>query len=179
MNIKLKKLSVTLATIFICLITVAVAMALGSCGGEKAKSTYYVGGSSSSASSSDSSVNGLTIPLKDFSATAKFYGVEVDGTYMEIVAVKSGNSYRTAFNTCQVCYMSKKGYFVQSGKYLVCQNCGNKYTMAQVGISASYGGCNPYPILESDRIQTDDSIVIPDSFLKSCKAIFANWTGGY
>ena len=45
---------------------------------------------------------------------------------MEIVAVKAlDGSIRTAFNTCQVCYNSGRGYYQQEGNELVCQNCGN------------------------------------------------------
>lgn len=119
----------------------------------------------------------LVIPLSDITTTAKFYGVTIDGTYMEIIAVKYDDSYRTAFNTCQVCYGSSKAYFKQSGSYLVCQNCGNRFAMAQVGVQS--GGCNPYPIFETDRSQTSDSLVIPYSFLVNCKSIFANWKTSY
>lgn len=126
---------------------------------------------------SDGEITGLEIPLSDFSTTAKFYGVTVNGTYMEVIAVKYRDYYRTVFNTCQVCYDSSRGYFRQNGTSLVCQNCGNTYALSQIGISK--GGCNPYPILEGDRIQTEESIIIPDRFLLGCVKIFANWTGGY
>lgn len=39
------------------------------------------------------------------------------------------NTIRTAFNTCQVCYSSGRGYYVQEGNVLVCQNCGNRFGM--------------------------------------------------
>jgi hypothetical protein len=42
----------------------------------------------------------LSIPVRDVSATAKFYPVEIDGVKMEVIAVKAPDgSIRTAFNT--------------------------------------------------------------------------------
>lgn len=178
MKTNFKKITGLIFAVLLCFMAVFIALTTSACGNENSvERIYYVGGSSAD-SDSNGTVSGLVIPLSEFSSTAKFYGVEIDGTYMEIIAVKASGSYRTAFNTCQVCYTSENGYFKQSGNYLVCQNCGNRYSMSQVGV-AVYGNCNPYPILESNRVQTSDSIIIPDTFLRSCKKIFANWTGGY
>lgn len=90
----------------------------------------------------------------------------LDGTEVEIVALKdSKGNLRTAFNACQVCYSSGRGYYRQEGEYLVCQNCGNSFTIDQVGIAS--GGCNPWPILDSDRTVTDDEIQISYDVLKA------------
>lgn len=125
-----------------------------------------------------SSGESLTIPVSDLTESAAFYPVNVDGTEMEVIAMKtSDGTIRTAFNTCQVCYDSGNGYYKQEGDKLVCQNCGNSFTMDQVGESA--GGCNPWPILESDRTLTDDEIQISHDFLKDSADIFANWKGTY
>lgn len=125
-----------------------------------------------------SSGENLTIPVSDLTESAAFYPVNVDGTEMEVIAVKtSDGTIRTAFNTCQVCYDSGNGYYKQEGDKLVCQNCGNSFTMDQVGESA--GGCNPWPILESDRTLADDEIQISYDFLKDSADIFANWKGAY
>ncbi len=125
-----------------------------------------------------SSGESLTIPVSDLTESAAFYPVNVDGTEMEVIAVKtSDGKIRTAFNTCQVCYDSGNGYYKQEGDKLVCQNCGNSFTMDQVGESA--GGCNPWPILESDRTLTDDEIQISYDFLKDSANIFSNWKGAY
>jgi len=116
----------------------------------------------------------LTIPVKEISEKALFYSVEVDGTQMEVIAVKdSDGNIRTAFNTCQICYDSGNGYYKQEGDNLVCQNCGNSFTMDQVGQSA--GGCNPWPILEEDKTETDSEIKISYEFLKESSDIFENW----
>ena len=108
----------------------------------------------------------LAIPIADLSQTASFYKADIDGTEIELVALKdSKGNLRTAFNACQVCYSSGKGYYVQDGNYLVCQNCGNSFTIDQVGIAS--GGCNPWPILDSDRTVTDDEIQISYDVLKA------------
>lgn len=116
----------------------------------------------------------LVIPISDLSEKARFYPVEVDGTEMEVIAGKdSQGEIRTAFNTCQVCYDSGNGYYRQLGDELVCQNCGNSFTMDVVGETA--GGCNPVPILEENRTVTDSEIQISYDFLKESSDIFANW----
>ena len=116
----------------------------------------------------------LEIPVDEIGESAQFYPVEVDGTNMEIIAVKDSNgNVRTAFNTCQVCYSSGRGYYVQQGDDLVCQNCGNHYTVDMVETEA--GGCNPYPIFEENKTVEDNTILISYDFLKEATAIFENW----
>lgn len=116
----------------------------------------------------------LVIPVNEISSKAKFYPVKIDGTKMEVLAVKAPDgSIRTAFNTCQVCYSSGKGYYKQQGDLLVCQNCGNKFPMNRVEVEA--GGCNPVPIFDKNKTVTDQSITISYDFLKNAKQIFANW----
>lgn len=120
----------------------------------------------------------LVIPTADITTDASFYPVEVDGTNMEVIAVKdSAGNIRTAFNTCQVCYDSGRGYYVQSGNYLVCQNCGNRFSMDQVEIES--GGCNPWPIFAENKTVTADEISISYDFLVEAQGIFANWKGSY
>jgi uncharacterized membrane protein len=120
----------------------------------------------------------LVIPASDITDTASFYTVEVEGTQMEVIAVKaSDGTVRTAFNTCQVCYDSGRGYYEQSGDKLVCQNCGNQFAMDRVEVEA--GGCNPWPIFAEDKTVTEESITISYEFLKESKEIFANWKQPY
>ncbi len=122
--------------------------------------------------------NDLIISAGTITENASFIPVEVDGTKLEVIAVRdSKGKIRTAFNTCQVCNGSELAYYKQSGNQLVCQNCGNRFSMDRVGVSA--GGCNPYPILENERTITDDKIIIPNSLLKKAKDIFASWKVEY
>ena len=118
------------------------------------------------------------INLSDVTEKAKFFSVNVDGTDMEIIAVKdSSGKIRTAFNTCQICYDSGKGYYKQVNSFLVCQNCGSRFTADQIEVET--GGCNPVPILDNDKIITDDTIKISYDFLSKTKEIFANWKTSY
>ncbi|MFW6678342.1 DUF2318 domain-containing protein [Lacrimispora sp. AGF001] len=120
----------------------------------------------------------LVIPVSDISEKVSFYPVEADGTKMEVLAVKAPDgTIRTAFNTCQVCYDSGRGYYKQDGNELVCQNCGNRFPMSRVEVEA--GGCNPWPIFDQNKTVTDESITISSDFLKESKQIFANWKRTY
>lgn len=120
----------------------------------------------------------LVIPVSEISETAKFYPVDIDGTRLEVVAVEAADgSIRTAFNTCQVCYDSGRGYYKQQGNVLVCQNCGNQFPMDRVEVES--GGCNPWPIFDQNKTVTDSSITISYDFLRQSKDIFANWKSSY
>jgi hypothetical protein len=121
---------------------------------------------------------GLIIPVEQVSSTVQFFPLNVDGIDMEVLAVRdTEGNIRTAFNTCQVCYSSGRGYYKQSGDKLICQNCGNQFTVNQVEVQS--GGCNPYPIFEEDKTVTDESITISYDYLKSATKIFANWKTSY
>lgn len=107
--------------------------------------------------------------------TATFYQyVTKSGMLMEVFAVRATDgTIRTALNTCQVCYGSGRGYYVQQGRNLVCQNCGNRFDIDQVG--KVKGGCNPIPILGKDRLDSGDAIGISGKFLATMSPYFAKW----
>lgn len=116
----------------------------------------------------------LIIPIADISEQANFYEYDVDGTKLEVMAIKaSDGSIRTAFNTCQVCFNSGRGYYKQEGDQLVCQNCGNRFSSDDVEVTK--GGCNPVPIQEADKTVDDTNITISKDYLKSAKELFENW----
>jgi uncharacterized membrane protein len=116
----------------------------------------------------------LVIQIADITENALFFPVDIDGTRIEVLAVKAPDgTIRTAFNTCQVCYNSGRGYFEQVNTVLVCQNCGRRYRMNQVERQA--GGCNPVPIFLANKTVTDSTIVIPLEYLKQARGIFASW----
>ncbi len=119
-------------------------------------------------------VSGIEINKADISATAKFYPYESDGIKMEVLALKAKDgTIRTALNTCQVCYASGKGYYVQEGDELVCQNCGNRFASNMVG--KSKGGCNPVPISDTSKVDDGNKIIIDKNYLDKNKAYFSNW----
>jgi uncharacterized membrane protein len=120
----------------------------------------------------------LFIPAGDVSEKAVFYPVVVEGTKMEVFAVKAPDgTIRTAFNTCQVCFDSGRGYYVQEGDAFICQNCGNRFRAGN--IETVRGGCNPVPILPENKTADAKGITIPGSFLLKAKRIFSNWKTGY
>lgn len=172
MRTKNKKIRLLIGAV---LMTVGI-VSLTGCG----KKTDQSG--STSASTKDTKVissgDSLVIPVVDISEKASFYPVDVDGVSLEVVAVKaSDGTLRTAFNTCQICYGSGRGYYKQSGDVLVCQNCGNQFEMDHVEVES--GGCNPWPIFDQDKTVDDDNISISYDFLKESTVIFANWKVEY
>lgn len=130
----------------------------------------FSGGSDSTVASGGD----LVIKKSDISKTAKFYPYKVDGVKMEVLALQaSDGTIRTAFNTCQVCYNSGRGYYKQEGDTLVCQNCGNRFKADQVELIK--GGCNPVPILEENKADDGTDITISKDFLAQNKELFSNW----
>lgn len=116
----------------------------------------------------------LVIPIANITEKATFYAYDELKNKMEIIAVKaSDGTIRTAFNTCQVCYSSGRGYYIQEGDVLVCQNCGNRFKMDQVQVTR--GGCNPIPIDKNEKVVTDTTITISKGFLTEAEGIFDNW----
>ena len=119
----------------------------------------------------------LVIQIADITENALFYPVVIDGMRIEALAVRAPDgTIRTAFNACRVCYSSGRGYFVQQGTVLVCQNCGNRYRMGQVERQA--GGCNPEPIFPANKTVADSTITISREYLKKAKAMFESWKRG-
>jgi uncharacterized membrane protein len=116
----------------------------------------------------------LVIQIAEITENAVFYPVDIGGTRLEALAVKAPDgTIRTAFNTCQVCYGSGRGFYKQQGTVLVCQNCGNRFRMSQVEVRS--GGCNPVPIFPANKMVTETTITISKDYLNEAKAIFARW----
>ena len=85
-------------------------------------------------------VGDVEISLDEISESAKFY--DIDGVRFFAVRAEDG-LIKTAFDACDVCYGSKKGYR-QEGAYMVCNNCGNKYPISGLGTeNLKGGGCWP------------------------------------
>ena len=116
----------------------------------------------------------MVIQKSGITETATFIPYKAGNTDMEVIAVKAPDgTIRTALNTCQVCYDSGRGYYVQEGNALVCQNCGNRFKISQ--IEKEKNGCNPVPILSSDKTEDDSTITISGKFLIENKELFADW----
>jgi uncharacterized membrane protein len=76
-----------------------------------------------------------------------------DGITIKYFVLKSSDGViRAAFDACDVCWPSGKGYF-QSGDSMVCRNCGRRF--ASVLVNEVKGGCNPAPLkrrIENERV---------------------------
>lgn len=119
-------------------------------------------------------ISGIDINKAEISNKVKFYPYESDGIKMEVLALKANDgTIRTALNTCQVCYSSGKGYYVQEGNELVCQNCGNRFSADMVG--KARGGCNPVPISDTSKVDDGTKIKIDKAYLDKNKAYFSHW----
>lgn len=118
--------------------------------------------------------NALVIPKAGIGEKAMFFPFTVDGVKMEVFAVKaSDGTIRTALNTCQVCYNSGRGRYVQEGNELVCQNCGNRFSINKIELIKN--GCNPIPVTKDLKTETKDSITISADVLASGKQFFGRW----
>lgn len=164
-NLDIKKLSiVTIAAIV--LVVIAFSIKVPGTGDSSKRSTN---GSIPTVKDND-----IVINTQDVTETASFYPAVIDGTDLEVIAVKAPDgTIRTAFNTCQVCYSSGRGYYEQEGSALICQNCGNRFGMDDVEVTR--GGCNPVPITEEYKTVTEDSITVSKEFLQQVTVIFSNW----
>jgi len=113
----------------------------------------------------------LVIKISEITENALFFPMEIEGVRMEVLAVKApDNTIRTALNTCQVCYKSGSGYFVQENAELVCQNCGRRFQMSQV--EEQIGGCHPVGIFPEDKTVTEKTITVSKEFLAQNKVFF-------
>ena len=119
-------------------------------------------------------VPAIEINKSEISNKVKFYPYESNGIKMEVLALTANDgTIRTALNTCQVCYSSGKGYYVQEGNELVCQNCGNRFSADMVG--KAKGGCNPVPISDTSKADDGTKITIDKNYLDKNKAYFSHW----
>jgi len=116
----------------------------------------------------------LKILKSEITETVKFYPYKAGNVNMEVFAVKAKDgTIRTALNTCQVCYSSGKGYYVQKGDTVVCQNCGNVFNITQ--IEKAKNGCNPVPITGTAKKDDGTNIIVSKAFLSENKDLFLKW----
>ena len=85
----------------------------------------------------------VAIPVAKLSdGKAHFYKLEDGGKEIAFFAVKSSDgTVKIAFDACDACFKSKKGY-EQQGDKMNCKNCNQKFAIGRLGPNAT-GGCNP------------------------------------
>lgn len=105
----------------------------------------------------------VTLPIAKLAdGKARFYKLEDGGREIAFFAVKSADgSVKVAFDACDACYKSKKGY-EQQGDKMNCKNCNQKFAINRLGPNAT-GGCNPGYLPHQ---LSGDAIVIKASDLK-------------
>ena len=106
----------------------------------------------------------ISIPLSEISSEASWYEYESEKTKIKYFAVRAPDgSIKTAFDACDVCYKSRRGYS-QDGDFMICNNCGNRYHINGLGTeNLAGGGC--WPGYLENNIK-DDNIMIKASDLK-------------
>ena len=115
----------------------------------------------------------IIIDKNKLSKEATFINYDSNGTTIQLIAgIASDGTYRVSLNTCQSCNPSPLAYFVEDNGNLICQNCGNSFSMDDVGVNAI--GCNPTNIeVEEDS----NSITIDTKILDNYSSMFSNWEG--
>ena len=93
----------------------------------------------------------FSFPLSQFAdGKARHFTYSAPGgiTIQYFIIKSSDGVIRAAFDACDVCWPSGKGY-QQDGDYMVCRNCGKKFTSKLIG--EVKGGCNPAPLKRTIR----------------------------
>lgn len=87
----------------------------------------------------------ITYPADLFEdGLARHFQYQDQGLTIRYFILKSADGViRAAFDACDVCWPSNKGY-VQEGDVMICRNCGQRF--ASVRINEVKGGCNPAPL---------------------------------
>ena len=98
----------------------------------------------------------VSIPLARVNdGKAHHFEYSKDHVTVKFFVVKSRDGViRAAFDACDVCYPSKKGYS-QDGDFMVCNNCGMRFHSTRINVVK--GGCNPAPL---DREVVGDNLLI-------------------
>lgn len=118
-------------------------------------------------------VEEIVIKKDQLSTDARFFNYEVDGVTVQMIAgIASDGTCRLSLNTCQNCSPSPQAYFTYQDNKLICMNCGNVFTMDDVGTHS--GGCNPMNV---EYTETEDSLQISTEVLAGYSRLFTNWAG--
>ena len=116
----------------------------------------------------------LNILLEDVHEGLNYFHAYVDDIYMEMLVVRIDDTIRTAYNTCERCYVLGHGYFIIDDEDgIFCFQCKMPVDIEEIGVKSS--GCHPIPILEDQIVITEDLIQIPYETLSPNTHWFLNW----
>jgi len=104
----------------------------------------FGGGPSSGFATVSAEAGVVKIPVSEVNdGHAHFYSYNGNRKINFFVLKSSDGVIRAAFDACDVCYASKKGYR-QEGDTMVCNNCGQRFPSTKINVIK--GGCNPAPL---------------------------------
>lgn len=116
----------------------------------------------------------LQVAVDSLGDQVAFIDYDSNGTAMQVMLYKGEDgTVRGALNTCQVCAGSPYAYFEQDGSDVVCQNCGNHFSVDAIG--DAHGGCNPVPL---ELSEDGKNVVIDTAVLDEQAGAFTNWKKG-
>ena len=118
----------------------------------------------------------ILIDSDQITEVATFYNYEFDGVTIQLIVVRaSDGTVRIVFNTCQACNPDKNAYFIQEGDYIVCQTCGTRIKIDNIGFKGV--GCSPFYIPDEYKTTDGSNIIISKEYIESFKEKFKNWGG--
>lgn len=116
----------------------------------------------------------ITIDESQIGDVATFYNYDANGTTVQLIGIRgSDGTAHLALNTCQSCNPSPNAYYVQQDDTLICRNCGQEFSAADVGAQAS--GCNPTPI--KGLTEQNGWFMVSADNLNAYASNFAKWAG--
>ena len=98
----------------------------------------------------------ITIPVSEVNdGHAHYFRYKTGPKTVNFFVVMSNDKIiRAAFDACDVCFPSRKGYS-QDGDFMICNNCGRRFHTSRINVEQ--GGCNPAPL---ERKVVGDKLVI-------------------
>jgi uncharacterized membrane protein len=109
----------------------------------------------------------VSYPMNKFDdGKAKFFQYKTPhGLTIKYFIIKSSDGVvRAAFDACDVCWPSGKGYY-QDGDVMVCRNCGRRF--ASVKVNEVRGGCNPAPLKR--EVVGDQLVIQPPDLMQGAQ----------
>jgi uncharacterized membrane protein len=148
------------------IIAVLALLMLSGCTGQEASAVASEGGA---ATDSGTGSDTVVIPLSAVTETVLHYEYDVSGTKVKYFAVRGSDGVvRTAFDACEVCYGAGKGYS-QVGSDVLCNNCGLRFKIDELGEKNKGTGCWPAHIPNEIK---GDQVVIKKADLEAGAYLF-------
>ena len=118
----------------------------------------------------------ILINANQITEVATFHNYEFEGLTIQLIAVKaSDGTVRVVFNTFQSCNPDENAYFVQEGDYIVCQTCGTRIKIDNIGSKGVV--CSPFYIPDEYKNNDGSNIIISKQYVEGFKEKFENWKG--